>query len=551
MLEPLRSRVKLTHYLLWEKRNISPIFFILLFPVFPYSREVAPQDNEKVALSDSISVPGKGPPEKQLKDIKTEKVKLLSDTTGNEPKKSALIDTTVQNKYGDLLNDDTVYNKKRTLLEPNKKRPLWEPASEVLGADVFTWSVDRYLFDFDYAHIGPSTWKYNLQKGWEWDRDRFGINFVGHPYMGSLDYNAGRANGYDYYQSSLFSVAGSLGYEYFGENTRPSFNDQIETSLNGAFLGEIFYRVSSNILDDRTRGFERVWRELLAGLIDPMRGLNRIVQGETFRRTNKEVYQKEPLDISLYAGMHKINAGSSPFSGQSTYSEMVNIQLDYGNPFEIIPRKPFDFFKLRTEVDFGVGRKFLSNASGYGILFGKNMDYGENSLLLGAFQYYDYWDNKTFELGAIGFGGGAFYKLHISKAFDLYTNVHAVVIPFAGNSTHFGPDSSQFRDYDFCNGVEGKFETTLNWDKYATASLIYYQFAFRTFKGQSGDNLIGIFKPRVTVQVYKDLSIGFENFVYLDDRNVTNSPAINSVRTEQKLFLSLYFEDLQRRGHYN
>jgi hypothetical protein len=40
-------------------------------------------------------------------------------------------------------------------------------------------------------------------------------------------------------------------WEYFGENTRPSFNDVINTPVNGAFFGEILYRLSSNILDDR------------------------------------------------------------------------------------------------------------------------------------------------------------------------------------------------------------------------------------------------------------------------------------------------------------
>ena len=41
----------------------------------------------------------------QLDKIKEKKVNLHSDTAGNEPKKSASIDSTLQNKYGDLLKD--------------------------------------------------------------------------------------------------------------------------------------------------------------------------------------------------------------------------------------------------------------------------------------------------------------------------------------------------------------------------------------------------------------------------------------------------------------
>jgi hypothetical protein len=316
------------------------------------------------------------------------------------------------------------------------------------------------------------------------------------------------------------------------------------------FLGEILYRLSSNILDDRTRGINRFFREMAAGLIDPMRGFNRLLDGKSFRITNKEVYEKEPLNISFYAGMHRIYY-KSELIGKVINPVMINAQLDYGNPFEIRSRKPYDFFKLRVDVNFGLGRKILDNVTGYGILLGKNMHLGNLALLIGGFQYYDYWDNKTFELGAIGLGGGVFSKLPISKTTNLYTNVHVAAIPFAGNSTQFGPDTSQFRDYNFGDGLEGKFESTLNLGKYMTASLIYYYFIIRTYVGASGDNFIGILKPRITVRLYKNLSIGYEHFVYYNNRYLRDFPPIHSVRTEQKIFLLIYLEDSQRRGHYN
>jgi hypothetical protein len=173
------------------------------------------------------------------------------------------------------------------------------------GAVALTWSIDHYLLKADYSNIGFSTWKHNFEQGWEWDNDRFGVNFVGHPYSGSLTFNAGRSNGYNYVESFGFSLAGSLIWEYMGENTRPSYNDIINTPVNGAFLGEVLYRLSSNILDDRTKGGERVFREIAAGLVDPIRGLNRLLHGDAFRITNKEVYQKEPLNISLYGGCER------------------------------------------------------------------------------------------------------------------------------------------------------------------------------------------------------------------------------------------------------
>ncbi|MCX6252332.1 MAG: DUF3943 domain-containing protein [Bacteroidetes bacterium] len=514
---------------------------LFLFSPLLHGQDVPPQNPKKVAPNDTINR-SKGNDDKQLDKIKAVKVKKLSDSAGNEPAKSVLVDTIKQNKYGDLLDDDTAYN---------KRYHLWIPAVEVLGTLVLTWSLDRYLLNADYAHIGIPTWKYNIKAGWEWDKDRFGVNFIGHPYSGTLSYNAARSNGYTYLQSFPFAVAGSLMWEYFGENTRPSYNDIIYTPVNGTFLGEILYRLSSNILDDRTRGANRVFREIGAGIIDPMRGFNRLIQGKTFRRTNKEVYEKEPINISFYGGVRMINDSSKGIFGKGTYNAMVNVQFDYGNPFELRSRKPFDFFKLRIDLNFGVGRKYLDNILGYGILFGKNAQLGKLAFLIGGFQYYDYWDNKKFELGTIGFGGGVISKYPVSKTSNLYTKVHLAIVPFAGSSAKVGSDTTQVRDYIYGGGVEGKFESTFNLGKYGTASMIYYFYMIRTYIGASGNNYIHILKPRITVTLYKNLSIGCEYFLYYNDRYLLNAPGLHSRQNEQKIFLLFYLEDKQRRGQYN
>ncbi|MDP9047302.1 MAG: DUF3943 domain-containing protein [Bacteroidota bacterium] len=337
----------------------------------------------------------------------------------------------------------------------------------------------------------------------------------------------------------------------FGENTRPSYNDVINTPINGAFLGEIFYRVSSNILDDRATGGNRVFREIAAGLVDPVRGFNRLLQGKTFRHTTTEVYQKEPLNVTLFAGVHKINENNNTIFGAGPTNILINLQLDYGNPFEDVHRKPFDFFRFRTEFSFGSGRKILDNVTGYGILIGDNAHVGKLDVLYGAFQYYDYWDNKTFELGAIGFGGGVFTRYPFSKDIVLYTNVNLALVPLAGNSTRFGPDTSQVRDYTYNNGIEGQVDARLNLGHYLSLSCAYNYYFLHTFVGPGGTNHVNIVKPRITVNFTKNLSLGFEHFIYYDDRFLDNFPAIYSVRTEQKIFLSLFLEDPQRKGRYN
>lgn len=81
-----------------------------------------------------------------------------------------------------------------------------------------------------------------------------------------------------FYESVPFAFLGSLEWEYFGENTLPSYNDIINTPVNGIFLEEIFYQLGSNILDDQTTGEDRSFREMAVAIITPTRFFSRLLQ---------------------------------------------------------------------------------------------------------------------------------------------------------------------------------------------------------------------------------------------------------------------------------
>jgi hypothetical protein len=456
--------------------------------------------------------------------------------------KMSSTDSTFYNKYGDLLNDDPVYN---------PRYAVWIPAVRVLSADVFNWAVARYFFKYDWAKVSTADWKNNFRKGPEWDVDGFGINFIGHPHTGSFYFNVARSNGYSYWQSLPFAIQGSLTWEYLGENTRPSWNDLINTPASGMFLGEIFYRLSSNVLDDRTRGGQRVFREILAGIINPTRALNRLTQGKMFRITNKEVYQKQPLNITLSGGLHKVNdkvSNDNKF-GTGSSNAMLNMQLDYGDPFETLRRKPFDLFRLRIELSYGTDRHLLDHVNGYGLLAGKTVK--PDRLLAGIFQHYDYWQNNIFQVASLGFGGGLIARTPVARHSNIYSALHIGIIPFAGNNTQFGPDTSEVRKYNFGGGVQAKLEETFNLNKWATLGFTGFYYFIHTYNGLPGNSLVGIFKPSITFRIFKNLSIGMEHHIYHNDRFLKHSPDLHITRTEQKLFLQLFLEDEKRYGRYH
>lgn len=130
----------------------------------------------------------------------------------------------------------------------------------------------------DWAYINGHTIKSNFKKGPVWDTDQFTTNLFSHPYHGSLYFNAARSNGMNFWQSAPFAAGGSLMWEFFMENEPPSINDMLATTFGGIELGEITYRLSDLFIDNRSSGAERVGREVLAGILSPVRAFNRIIQ---------------------------------------------------------------------------------------------------------------------------------------------------------------------------------------------------------------------------------------------------------------------------------
>jgi hypothetical protein len=435
-----------------------------------------------------------------------------------------------------LRNDDPEYN---------KRYPVWAVALGVVFQNVLTWTIDRFVFNYDFSRIGPDSWSHNFKTGWEWDTDKLGMNFFFHPYTGGGYFNAARSNGYGYFESVPFALMGSLMWEYFGETTLPAYNDLINTTASGALFGEIFYRLTSNILDDRTTGVERFFREFGAFILSPGRGLSRLLEGKLARVTPHDVYQKEPLNISLFAGTHTFNQGTK--FGTGSLSGFLGIHFDYGNPFEIRDRKPFDYFKLRIDLSYGknVGKNYLDNVTGYGLLFGKTIHSGNLELLIGGFQHYNFWDCKLFELSALGFGGGIIAKWQLSENSNLQAAFHLGLVPLAASSSEHvnvvDTGINTVRDYTYSGGGEAKFEGTLNLANIGQVTIIYYEYGLHTYIGPAGNSIIGVFKPRIAVSLFRNLSLGFEYLYYNRDSYFRENPDVHAKTTEQRLYLMLYF----------
>lgn len=276
------------------------------------------------------------------------------------------------------------------------QKHFWRGAGEVFGLNMALWAFDRYVQHGHYAYISWNTIKENFKHGFEWDDDYLGTNMFAHPYNGSQYFNGGRSNGYNFWQSSLFAIGGSAMWELFMENEYPSTNDIIATPIGGTAIGEVLYRASDLIIDERATGFERFGREFAAFVVDPMRGLTRIFSGEAWRtrETSGRVFGVPPISIEVSAGLNMLNV--SNYKSTHLVGGALEAKIEYGDPFAMNTRRPYDYFQFLIELNAMKTQPMLNRVEIIGRLLSKELlDGRRGDLSVGLYQHFDYFDSDT------------------------------------------------------------------------------------------------------------------------------------------------------------
>ncbi|MEA3370765.1 MAG: DUF3943 domain-containing protein [Campylobacterota bacterium] len=93
-------------------------------------------------------------------------------------------------------------------------------------------------------------WRDNISDGPVIDEDEFAINYIGHPVSGAIYYSMARNDGFDPFESFMFSLVMSsfvweCGYEAFAEI--PSIQDLISTPIVGALMGEYMFYLEQEL----------------------------------------------------------------------------------------------------------------------------------------------------------------------------------------------------------------------------------------------------------------------------------------------------------------
>lgn len=360
----------------------------------------------------------------------------------------------------------------------HEKRSFWRAGAETFGFNTGLWAFDRYVLKGHYAYISWNSIKENFRHGFEWDNDHLHTNMFDHPYNGSIFFNAGRSNGFNFWQSELFAIGGSAMWEMFMECEYPSTNDIIATPVGGAALGEVLYRTSDLILDDRSSGGERFGREFAAFLVNPMRGFNRIITGEAWRHrpTSGRRYGIPPISVELSLGGRMISLWDN--DNGSKIGAAAEINIEYGDRYAASTKAPYDYFSFLVEVQGMKSQPWLSRVEIVGRLISKELcDYKKLRVNAGLYQHFDFFDSDTirpdrkdasklfpcavpYKLGSPATIGGGIMAKYIpisSMALDGYIHLNGIVL--GGILTDFYRD--YHRNYNWGSGFSIK--AGVNW----------------------------------------------------------------------------------------
>jgi hypothetical protein len=320
------------------------------------------------------------------------------------------------------------------------------PALEIVGFDALLNRIDYAIFDGAEYKVSPRTWRDNLRHGWVVDNDPYSVNQFLHPYQGSMYHGFARSAGLDYWHALGYTFAGSAMWEYFGETTPPSKNDQVASGIAGSFLGEALFRMA-NLMLERHDAWPQWWKEVGAAALSPPVGFNRLAFrgrfGYIFPSHDPEYYSRLSLGVSTT---------TSNIQGASTDLKdtegVADFSMDYGLPGkpDYTYKRPFDYFTLQATASTANG---FENIMTKGLLVGRDYGFGSRYRgIWGLYGSYDYIAPQIFRISSTALSLGTTGQVWASDNIAIQgTGMFGVGYAAAG--TLHGAQDPDNRDYHY------------------------------------------------------------------------------------------------------
>jgi len=411
-----------------------------------------------------------------------------------------LLCLTILPVYGQWNTDTTSVLNAKNQKDLTKLTKNWPKATGlILGTNLSVWGFDRFVVNGEYARINLTSMKNNFRQGFVWDNDMFVTNLFAHPYHGGLYFNAARSNGMNFWESVPFAAGGSWMWEFFMENEYPAINDFLATSIGGASLGEMTFRLSDQIIDDRTFGFDRFKREALLTLISPIRGIGRIINGDAWKHRLTRGNTMPVTPIVLYTNIgHRYIADI--LKEKTDFSDMmcIDMGLNYGNPYDQDNEKPYDYFSFKVALNVLTKQPIVGRVNALGMLYSKDITLKKpnRQLAIGLYQHFNYYQSKAdinnvslspYKISeAASVGPGLIYQYKSKRNITFLTSAYLSAIFLGGSQTdHYKVED---RDYNMGSGFSSKLNFQLLFGNKAAVGLFTEDYRIYSWVGYNPNN---------------------------------------------------------------
>jgi hypothetical protein len=368
----------------------------------------------------------------------------------------------------------------------------------VAAVNALTWFYNWHIQRWAWANVGTRSWWDNLQAGFSWDDDAYGANQVAHPYHGSLYFNSARASGYGFWGSVPFVAAGSLGWELFTENVRPSLNDLINTTLGGIALGEVSYRMSGLLT---SRKSVPAGRRMGAFVVSPIARAHSLLHGTHSAAPSPTA---ESRSTSLAIGQRR--GDGTPLQGDTGPRPFVGLSFDHGSVFDDQFNRPYDAFEFRLQLS-PRENVILTHASVSGLIARRHLGRTPRTqLLLGLYQHYDYDDLPMAKASSQSVSGALLYRGMPGARTAVDLGFHLEVVPLGAVASDH--ELVRRRDYDFGPGLGGRFTGALRHDGRELIRIQGRAAWIHSLYAADADHLLTTARVSAAVPVLRMLSLG-------------------------------------------
>ncbi|WP_437921697.1 DUF3943 domain-containing protein [Sphingobacterium sp. LRF_L2] len=414
-------------------------------------------------------------------------------------------------KTENFFNTNTVNRIKNFPAEPKRDKKFFRASSEWFLTQAFPALFNRFITEDPYSYISFKNFiDHQRISAWDWDDNQFTTNQIDHPYHGQLYFNAFRSNGYNFYESSIATFAGSYIWETAGETQHPSINDLVNTTFGGIVLGEMTHRLSRHILGKAARNRTTlVSNEIGAFFVNPVNGLNRLIDGKWGKADSYNAADSSSVWAEVNLGVRRFDAQEGGLLEKGKNGSYGRLRLWYSNGVDNIKR-PFDQFYVNLEVGRG-DSSFINAVNVHALLYGNKFFERGKGIHHGVLSAnYDFYNNDAFFYGAqsLNYSWNSTFNYKKTNRLVMSLGIGAVLLAAVPDPYLLYGAS---RNYNYGSGASYRYRGELSLLNRLLITGDYNGGIFFTISGNESYYILHAASLEASLRVIKNFSLNFSS----------------------------------------